>query len=99
MNDLQMNWTKLTPDLKDKVLDIMVDGVLSTDDYNFKANLLSKLGVSPGPVTSSGPSTPSMSSFGSKSRFGSLQPQTIFLIVICVVLAVIAGYTIYSLRK
>ena len=27
MKDLEMNWTKLTPDLKDKVLNIMVDNI------------------------------------------------------------------------
>ena len=47
MKDLEMNWTKLTPDLKDKVLDIMVDGILNDpkSNYDFKNKLLEKLGV------------------------------------------------------
>jgi ATP-dependent helicase YprA (DUF1998 family) len=42
MKDLEMNWTKLTPDLKDKVLDIMVDGILNDpkSNYDFKNKLL-----------------------------------------------------------
>ena len=47
MKDLEMNWSKLTPDLKDKVLDIMVDHILSQGNYNFKSKLLAKLGISP----------------------------------------------------
>ena len=31
MKELQMNWSKLDVDLKDKVLDIMVDGILAKD--------------------------------------------------------------------
>jgi hypothetical protein len=49
MKDLEMNWTKLTPELKDKVLNIMVDNILNNPEsnYDFKTRLLSKLGVSP----------------------------------------------------
>jgi hypothetical protein len=54
MKDLEMNWTKLTPDLKDKVLNIMVDSILNNpnSDYDFKSSLLKKLNI---PVNS--PST------------------------------------------
>ena len=73
MKDLQMNWTKLTPELKDKVLDIMVDDIFLGDpNYDFKTRFLAKLGVNPQAQTSSAPmgsSGPSKSSFG-KSNFG-----------------------------
>ena len=36
MKDLEMNWSKLTPVLKDKVLNIMVDYILKDGDYDFK---------------------------------------------------------------
>jgi len=47
MKDLEMNWTKLTPDLKDKVLNIMVDSIFNNpkSDYDFKSNLLNKLNI------------------------------------------------------
>ena len=83
MKDLEMNWTKITPDLKGKVMDLMVDSVLSKDS-SFKTDLLKKLGVSeqatgtgtgsatgPAPSTPAGTNTvPSVSTFG-KSGFGS----------------------------
>ena len=31
MKDLEMNWTKLTPGMKDKVMDILVDGILNKE--------------------------------------------------------------------
>jgi hypothetical protein len=45
MKELEMNWSKLTPALKDNVMDIMVDNILVTGDYDFKNRLLSKIGV------------------------------------------------------
>ena len=45
MRDLDMNWSRLTPDLKDKVLDIMVDGIFQSGDYDFKSKLLQKIGA------------------------------------------------------
>jgi hypothetical protein len=46
MKDLEMNWTKIDPELKPKVLDIMVDSILAKDS-SFKVDLLNKLGVQP----------------------------------------------------
>jgi len=71
MKDLEMNWSKLTPELKDKVLDIMVDGIFTKDNYDFKTRFLAKLGVKelkppPSTVTSN-------KTLGSKSNFGSSQ--------------------------
>ena len=47
MKDLEMNWSKLTPDLKDKVLTIMVDMIFNNknSNFDFKNNLLSKLNI------------------------------------------------------
>jgi hypothetical protein len=42
MKDLEMNWTKIDPSLKSKVMDIMVDGILSKNS-TFKQDLLAKL--------------------------------------------------------
>jgi len=76
MKDLQMNWTKLTPELKDKVLNIMVDDIFLGDaNYDFKTQFLAKLGVNLQTQGSSAPassSAPSKSSFG-KSNFGASQ--------------------------
>jgi hypothetical protein len=44
MKDLEMNWSKLDPNLKGKVLDIMVDGILSKNG-TFKEDLIKKLGI------------------------------------------------------
>jgi hypothetical protein len=44
MKDLEMNWSKLSPELQSKVMDIMVDGILSKNT-SFKTDLLAKLGV------------------------------------------------------
>ena len=64
MKELEMNWSKLTPELKDKVLDIMVDNILP-ENYDFKNSLLTKMGVQQ-QQSSSGPSNVPFS----KSTFG-----------------------------
>jgi len=84
MKDLEMNWTRLDAGLRGKVMDILVDGILSRDT-TFKADLLAKLGGSVPAVVqqpsqpviqgSSGPTNtqPSVSQFGkqqNKSSFG-----------------------------
>ena len=66
MKELEMNWSKLTPELKDKVLDIMVDNILP-ENYDFKTSLLAKLGVQQQQPTSSEPSSFSKSTFGAES--------------------------------
>ena len=90
MKDLEMNWTKIDPSLKGKVLDIMVDGILSKNS-NFKQDLLTKLGASEQAVsTPSDVSVPqnvsppqmvsSVSSFKpSKSGFGASSSDSMFL--------------------
>jgi len=91
MKELEMNWTKLTPDLKDKVLDILVDGIFTNDaSYDFKNKFLSKLGVKAN-VTDNVNLKPS---FG-KSNFGSTSS-----ILIYIALAVIlCGIILFVLMK
>lgn len=46
MKDLEMNWNKLDNNLKDKVLDIMVDDIFNnSDSFDFKNRLLKKLEI------------------------------------------------------
>jgi hypothetical protein len=49
MKDLEMNWTKIDPEMKPKVLDIMVDGILAKES-SFKVDLLNKLGAIQQPI-------------------------------------------------
>ena len=71
MKDLEMNWTKLTPDLKKKVLDIMVDGIIESDmqkSLQVKLNNVLPQNILPAPAPA-GVSTfrQSKSTFGSSS--------------------------------
>jgi hypothetical protein len=45
MKELQMNWSKMDNQLKDNVMDILVDGILTGDNYDFKNKLTSKLNI------------------------------------------------------
>jgi len=83
MKDLEMNWTKLTPDLKDKVLDIMVDGIFKTGNYDFKNRLLQKLNISTPPS----PPPPNVTG-DSKSNFG--QDTNNLLIMLLVIIFVVS---------
>ena len=92
MKELQMNWTKLTPELKDKVLNIMVDDIFNTN-YDFKAELLKKIGVENPEMINRSSSEPlvntsSKSSFG-KSNFGEKQ-DLIYLSVIILFVSILA---------
>ena len=99
MKELEMNWTILTPDLKDKVLDIIVDGIFTNDtSYDFKNKFISKLGANklnpPNniPVDTYKDTPGSKSTFGSVSNFG-MSGNTIAFIVILSIL--IIGGLIY----
>ncbi len=82
MKELEMNWTKLTPELKDNVLDILVDGIFTNNaSYDFKNRFLLKLGV---PQSSN---IPSKSNFGT-SYFGK-SDYSLSFIALVVALAVI----------
>ena len=91
MKELEMNWTKLTPDLKDKVLDILVDGIFTNDaSYDFKNRFLSKLGVNS--LTKPTKSI-SKTNFLGKSNFGSTSSNLIALAIILI------GIIIFVLMK
>ena len=84
MKDLEMNWTKIDPELKDKVLQYMVDGIFTKDkSYDFKKRFLAKLGVpeTPIPVQSENKST-----FGKKSENSILLPIVITVLVLAIVI-------------
>jgi hypothetical protein len=59
LKELEMNWTKLSPELKEKVMDIMVDGILNKN-FDFKNKLIQKLGIVQ-------PPPPTVSKFGDMS--------------------------------
>ena len=95
MKELEMNWSKLTPELKDQVLDIMVDGIF-TNNYDFKNKFLEKLGVKNQPVSTSKftsnftPNfTPNFTS--GKSNFGSVSNKNIKIIVISIFICLVIG--------
>ena len=71
MKELQMNWTKIDPDLKSKVMDILIVIIFSdNNNEQFKQEFLKKLNESQ-PSSSSVPSyVPSSSSVPSMSSFG-----------------------------
>ena len=83
MKELEMNWSKLTPEFKDNVMDIMVDNILVTGDYDFKNRLLSKIGA---PVNNGSPSS---SAPISKSSFGKSSDYINILIAMSVIAVVI----------
>ena len=87
MKDLEMNWTKLSPDMKNKVMDIMVDGILNKESY-FKNALLQKLNISlpSTPVSNIVPS--GFTNIFSKSTFGNISNDNILIIVCVLVIAV-----------
>ena len=74
MKDLDMNWTKLTPDLKEKVLDIMVEILFKNGNFDFKTKLSAKIGLSvPQQAAVGDVNAVSKSTFGNsttKSNFG-----------------------------
>jgi hypothetical protein len=101
MKDLEMNWTKLDQDLKNNVLDIMVDGILSKDSA-FKSDLLNKLnGSAPAnvPVTVP-PQQPIKSSFtsnspkpvNSKSNFGIGGLNVNQILIILAVIGIVVAF-------
>ena len=97
MKDLEMNWSKLTPDLKDKVMNILVDSIL-TNNYDFKSVLMKKLNIpeQPATATSTSTSAPSVnkSSFGSGSDNTNNTFVVVFAIFAFVVLIVLLNKTI-----
>ena len=94
MKDLEMNWTKLTPDLKDKVLNILVDFIFNdkNSNYDFKTKFMEKLGV-PGTAMTTPFRNVSNSNFANvkgngttKSSFGKKDNNNEFILIIISVL-------------
>ena len=87
MKDLEMNWTKLSPDMKDKVMNIMVDDILNKDTF-FRSALLQKLNI---PLTPEPVPVVSKSSFGKSkgfSSFGYVKPNSKMFIIIGILIVV-----------
>jgi len=94
MKDLEMNWSKLTPELKDKVLDIMVDYIFKNgNDYDFKKRFIQKMGIV---HPNNPPKVPE-----SKSNFGSDKgdKNNLLYIALAVVLLVVVLFMIDRLCK
>ena len=85
-----MNWSKLTPELKDNVLDILVDNILVSDNYDFRERLLAKLKINnPPPLASSSePSGFSKSSFGKSSDYYNILIAILILGIVFYLLSV-----------
>jgi hypothetical protein len=77
MKDLEINWTKLDPPLKDKVMNILVDNILTGGNYDFRNALLNKLNIqgNNSPVGSGIGSSNSSPQVGSTGRSNSSSPQ------------------------
>ena len=93
MKDLDMNWSKLTPDLKDKVMNIMVDGILNKDS-SFKNALLQKLDIQ----ISSTPIAPiKLTNAFSKESFGlvNLDGKNKKILIIVSVIVLIIGIMMF----
>jgi hypothetical protein len=94
MKDLEMNWTKIQPDMKDKVMNIMVDAILNKDGQ-FKSALLQKLNIPLQTTPAAGVESRFTNNF-SKSNFGNIGGfSTMNIIIILLVLAVL----IYMFKK
>jgi len=89
MKDLEMNWTKLTPDLQNNVMDIMVDGILTNGNPDFRNALMSKLNI---PIVGQ-----SKSSFSSvKDTNSSSTGQSIYTIILGII---VLGLVIFIIEK
>ena len=94
MKDLEMNWTKISPDMKGKVMNIMVDGILNKNG-EFKSDLLNKLGVSEtsttiSPINISVPQS-------SKSTFGAVKDNKKTILIVAVIAVVL--YFLFKSNK
>jgi len=89
MKDLEMNWTKLTPELQNNVMDIMVDGILTNGNPDFRNALMSKLNI---PIVGQ-----SKSSFSSvKDTNSSSTGQSIYTIILGII---VLGLVIFIIEK
>jgi len=84
MKELEMNWSKLDNNLRGKVMDIMVDGILNKDSL-FKRELLQKLGINEKTQNTEN-IIPSFETFGNSiSRFGNSNNNNIIIIIVIVI--------------
>uniref|UniRef100_A0A6C0I9T7 Uncharacterized protein n=1 Tax=viral metagenome TaxID=1070528 RepID=A0A6C0I9T7_9ZZZZ len=93
MKDLEMNWSKLDNDLKDKVLKIMVDYIFKSGDYNFKNELLKKLEI---PVSVPHKVVEKEPKMESKSSFGSTGSNNMIWYVLLVILTLVFLFLIFK---
>lgn len=87
MKDLEMNWTKLDTRMKDQVMNIMVDDILTSGNYDFKNSLMTKLGISAQPpiVTA----TPQPLPISGKSSFGESSDNNNMMMLVVAFVAVV----------
>lgn len=90
MKDLEMNWTKLTPDLQNNVMDIMVDGILTNGNPDFRNALMSKLNIPVNTVNTVGQS---------KSSFGAVKGTTGKSIYTIILGIIVLGLVIFIIEK
>jgi len=94
MKDLEMNWTKLDAGMKDQVLNIMVDDIFASGNYDFKNSFLAKLGVKETPMAS----VPNVVPTAQKSTFGAMSmDDNLFLHLALAVL--IIGFVLFLLDR
>jgi hypothetical protein len=91
MKDLEMNWSKLSPELQSKVMDIMVDGILSKNT-SFKTDLLAKLGIQQNVVIQESSNNSNKSNFGMDSN--KVLIQIALAVLILAILFVVINRTI-----
>ena len=94
MKDLEMNWTKLTPDLQNNVMDIMVDGILTNGNPDFRNALMSKLKI---PVNST--TVQSKSSFSSVKDTTGKSGQSIYTIILGIIVLGLVFFIIEKMVK
>ena len=99
MKELEMNWTKLTPDLKDKVLDILVDGIFTNDSsYDFKNKFKNKLGITNPPSDTGSVTSKNNTSFFGKSNFGKNDYNLLYTVLAIILAGVILFVAIKQLK-
>jgi hypothetical protein len=96
MKELEMNWTKLTLESRDKVMDILVDGILNKNS-DFKTSLMQKLNINlqqPPPPPVAIPSV--QQNFKSISSFGKTNNTNL---LIGIAIATVAYFIIFKKNR
>ena len=87
MKDLEMNWTKLDQNLKNKVMDIMVDYIFVSGNFEFKKAFLAKLGIN---------EQVNKESKESKESFGKTDDPNLITLAVFIILF---GFILFILNK